>query len=146
MDEQIQNFIDSRYLAIAGVSRSKMKFGSMAYRSLKKKGYHLYPVNPALDSIAGDQCYRDISEVPVEVDALLITVAPDKAEEIIDRLDGNRFKKIWFQQGADFSNAANKAREKGMDIVTDRCILMYAAPVRGIHAVHRFFMKLFGKL
>jgi len=146
MDEQINNFINSRYMGVVGVSRSRIKFGSIAYRSLKKKEYHLYPLNPLLETIAGDKCYRDIKELPMEVDALLVTVSPEMAEAMVDSIDSSRFKKIWFQQGADFSKAAEKARQKGIETVTDRCILMYAPPVRGIHLFHRFVMKLFGKL
>ncbi|MFZ5980532.1 MAG: CoA-binding protein [Candidatus Zixiibacteriota bacterium] len=146
MDERIRNFIESHYLGVVGVSRSRTKFGAIAYRTLKKKGYHLYPLNPALENVAGDKCYRDVSELPVEVEALLMTVAPDKAEVVVDRLEGSRIKKIWFQQGADFSKAAEKARAKGIETVTDRCILMYAPPVRGIHSFHRLILKLFGKL
>ena len=146
MDERIQNFIDSRYMGVVGVSRSRSKFGSVAYRTLKKKGYHLYPLNPALDTVAGDKCYRDISELPVEVEALLVTVKPEAAEAMIDRIESTRFKRIWFQQGADFSKAAAKAHEKGIETVTGKCILMYAPPVQGIHSFHRFLMKVFGKL
>ena len=146
MDEQIQNFIDSKHIGIVGVSRSKMKFGSTAYRTLKQKDYHLYPVNPALETIDGERCYRDVGELPGEVDALLITVAPDKAEKIIESLGNGRFRRVWFQRGADFSSAAQKARDKGMEVVTGKCILMYAAPVQSIHSFHRFVVKLFGKL
>ena len=77
---------------------------------------------------------------------MLVTVSPEMAEAMVDSIDSSRFKKIWFQQGADFSKAAEKARQKGIETVTDRCILMYAPPVRGIHLFHRFVMKLFGKL
>ncbi len=52
----IQNFLQPRRFAIAGVSRNPKKFGRMVYNELKKSGYTLYPINPNLQEIEGEKC------------------------------------------------------------------------------------------
>jgi hypothetical protein len=36
--------------------------------------------------------------------------------------------------------------ELDLNLVSKKCILMYAPPVDSVHSVHRFFGKLFGML
>ena len=67
------------------------------------------------------------------------------ADSILSRYSVHTFK-VSIQQGADFSGSAAKAEAARITTITGKCILMYAEPVGGIHAIHRFFAKLFGKL
>lgn len=146
MEQKIRDFINSRHIAVVGVSRSNMKFGSAAFRTLKNKGYQVYPVHPNLPTFSGARCYNEIKELPGEVDALFVSVKPEQAVKVVTEAAARNIKRIWFQRGGDFSDAAQKAEALGIECVTGKCLLMYAEPVKGIHAVHRFFVKLLGKL
>jgi len=42
----IEAFISQPALALIGISRSRKKFGNLAYRVLKSKGYRVYPIHP----------------------------------------------------------------------------------------------------
>jgi len=44
--KQIEEFLESKNLAIAGVSRDKKKFGYRVFEDLTSKGYNAYPINP----------------------------------------------------------------------------------------------------
>jgi len=145
MDEIIQNFISSKNIAIVGASNRRMKFGNIAYRSLKKKGYNVYPVNPNQETIGGDRCYPNLLFVPEDVEAVVVVIPPEKAIGLVDKALKMNIDKMWFQRGADFSNLASKAEKAGIRTVSGKCILMYAPPVKGIHAVHRFFSNFFNK-
>lgn len=146
MGVEINRFLGSEAIAVIGVSSSKMKFGSMAYRALKKKGYKVYGINPALESIDGDTCYCGLSDVPARTEAVFVAVKPEKVSGLIAEATRLGVKRIWFQQGANYEALAAQASEAGLDVVKDRCLLMYAEPVAGIHRVHRFFAKVFGQL
>jgi len=146
MQPEIQNFINSKYIAILGAAPSGKKFGNYAYRDLKKRGYKLYPVHPSAGTIEGDKAFDNLKSLPDNVDSALIVIAPDKADDVVDDAVAKGVKCLWFQRGADFSKPAAKAEAAGIRTVTGKCILMYAEPVGGIHAIHRFFTKLFGKL
>jgi len=146
MQPEIQNFINSKHIAVVGASPSAKKFGNYAYRDLKKRGYKLYPVHPTVEIIEGDKAFDNLKSLPDNVDAAFIAIKPDKADNVVDDAIAKGMKHLWFQRGADFSKPATKAEAAGIKTVTGKCILMYAEPVGGFHAVHRFFVKLFGKL
>jgi predicted CoA-binding protein len=146
MSSNIENFVSTKEIAILGASPSGKKFGNTIYRELKKKGYRVLPVHPTADTIEGDKAHKDLRSLPHNVESAIIAVAPDKAFNIIDDASRSGIKRIWFQSGANFSRAAEKARSAGIDVVTGKCILMYAQPVTGFHAVHRFLARLFGRL
>ena len=146
MNEAVENFFDSKGFAVVGASSRRMKFGNMAYRTLKKKGYTVYAVNPNAETVNGDRCYPNVLLLPEGVEAAVVVIPPEKAFDLIDKVAEKGINKLWCQQGADFSDFAEKARQRGMEVVTDRCVLMYAEPVSGIHRVHRYFARLFNKL
>ncbi len=146
MDQKISQFVSSEGIAVVGVSSSRMKFGTWAYRHLKNSGYRVFGINPSLGSCDGDTCYASLSELPEPVEAVFVSVKPDKLDNLVSEAVRNGVKRLWFQEGADYSKLAAQASEAGLDVVTDKCLLLYAEPVKGIHRVHRFFAKLFGKL
>lgn len=145
MNAEIKKFIDSKHIAILGGSPSGKKMGNAIYKELKTRGYQVYPVHPSAETIEGDKAYNNIRVLPSEVDAAVIAMSPDKAKGAIDDAIAKGIKRIWFQQGANFKEVAQKAREAGIEVVTKKCILMYAPPVGSIHAFHRFFVKLLGR-
>ena len=146
MDKSIIDFVESENIAILGASPSGKKFGNSIYKSLREKGYSLFPVHPTAETIEGDRAYKSMASLPENVKGAIIAISPAKAETVIDDAVSGGIKRLWFQQGANFSRAADKAREAGIDVVTGKCILMYAEPVKGIHAFHRFLAKIFGRL
>ena len=101
MDEVIRNFVSSKNIAVLGASNRRMKFGSMAYRALKKKGYNVYPVNPNRETVDGDRCYPNLLFVPDDVEAVVVVIPPEKALGLIDKASKMNIGKIWFQQGQD---------------------------------------------
>jgi len=132
-------------IAIAGVSSNKRKFGGTAYRELKKRGYRMFGVHPSLESIDGERCYKSLAELEAVPDCVLVCVKPDRAAAVVDQAVALGVAKIWFQQGADFSEAQARADAAGLRTVAGRCILMYTEPVGGVHRFHRGLSKLFGR-
>ncbi len=146
MTEAIQKFIESKDIAVLGASATKKKFGNFILKELTKKGYNVYPVHLTADQIDGMKTYRTINNLPEHIDTACLCMKPENAAGVIDDLVKSRIQKIWFQQGADFSPHVKKLEEAGKLVVHKKCLLMYAPPVSGIHALHRFLAKLFGKL
>lgn len=146
MTSDIADFLSQRTIAVVGVSRSGRKFGNTILASLKERGYRAVPVNPAADAIAGERCYPDLGSVPVPVDGVVTVVPPAETVRIVRDAASAGIRRIWMQQGSASDEAVRLCGEHGISVVRDECILMHAAPVRGIHAFHRWLWRLLGKL
>ena len=146
MNQAIQDFIQSKRIAVVGVSRSGKKFGNSIYNELKQRGYQVFIVHPEAREIGGERCYPSLAALRGEVDGVVICVSPKQTPQAIrDAVDAG-IKSIWLQLGADSNEALAAARELGVTPITGKCILMYAQPVRSFHGWHRAFAKLVGQL
>lgn len=144
MHETIEQFISQKHIAVVGVSDKK--FGGAIYKSLKKRGYAVYPVHPTREMFDGETCCPRLTDLPSNVKAAVVAISPDAAETVVEDAAASGIEYLWFQQGKDFSGAEANARDKGINTVSGKCILMYAQPVTGVHAFHRFLARIFGKL
>ena len=140
----IQPFTHPGKLALVGASDKPKSFGSIAYAILKQRGYELYPVNPNYQRVAGDRCYRSISELPNGIESAVFMLAPDAAAQAVAEAKTKGIRHIWFQQGGKYDAAIRAATDAGIEVVSKKCILMYAGEVTGVHAFHRFLTRLFG--
>ena len=138
-------FDDVKSIAVVGVSNKGTKFGSSAYHELKQRGFEVYALHPSLATFEGEPCYHTAADLPAVPDCALVAVNPREAAEVVRQLSIRGIKRIWFQQGSDFSEAVAVTQQLGLQSVHGRCILMYAGQVTGIHKFHRFLSRLFGK-
>lgn len=141
----IEDFLSTKKMAIAGVSRDPKKFGGAVFKHLTDHGYTVFPVNPNAELIGESKCYPDVASLPDEVDRLYIVTPKRETRSLLEEAIKKGIKKIWIQQMSHTEEALNLARENNLDMITRECILMFAEPVTGPHKFHRFFRKLFGR-
>lgn len=146
MIPEIEAFINSKHIAVVGVSRQKRKFGNIIFETLQKRGFQVYPVNPEGSFFGSPRCYRSLEDVPDDVKAAVISTRPSNAMAVVESAIRRQFEILWFQQGGDFAEAAAAAQKAGLKVVTGRCVLLYAPPVTGIHALHRFLARITKRL
>ncbi len=142
----ISEFLASRKFAMAGVSRNPKKFGYIAYQDLKKRGFDVYPVNPDVDTIEGDRCFRSVADLPADVSHLVSMVPKDQTRGVVEAAIARGIRSIWLQQQSETPEAIELALQNGVHLVTRTCILLHATPVKGFHKFHRSLAKLFGAL
>lgn len=142
----IEDFLSQKILAVAGVSRSKRKFGNTIFRELKKRNYQVYPMNPHLNSFEGEPCYPNLKTLPQPVDGVVIVVQPSRAAQVVQEALDRGIRRIWMQPGAASEEALRLCREQGARAASGECLLMYLEPVKGIHRFHRWIWTLLGKL
>ncbi len=142
--ESIKEFLAQKHLAIAGVSRSKSKFGNTIFKELKKKNYVLYPLHPKLKEFQSTSCYPDIDALPEDVSGIIICTKPDNAERLVNEAVKKGINHIWLQQGAQNKTTLKMASENKINLITKECILMFAKPEAFLHRFHRGINKIFG--
>jgi hypothetical protein len=114
---------DARTIAVVGLSSNPARpsHGVSAY--MQRQGYRIIPVNPRETFVLGEKAYPDLSSVPVPVDIVDIFRRSDQVGPIIDEAIRIGAKAIWMQEGVLDEQAAAKARDAGLAVVMDRCIL-----------------------
>jgi len=140
----VDEFVSQKTLAVVGVSRQGQKFGNIAYRELRSKGYTVFPVHPQAETLEGDRAYKDLASLPGEVGGVLIAVPPARVLEVLEQVKTAGIRRVWMQQGAESPQAIEFCRENGIAAVHGECIMMYAVNT-GIHRFHGWVWKLFGK-
>jgi uncharacterized protein len=146
MTQSMNAFFSSPAYAVVGVSGSGKKFGNAIYRSMKEHGLRVYPVNPRLESVEGDACFKSVLELPPEVRSVLTVVRPQQTELVVSDCARKGITAMWMQQGSQSPKAIADATAQGMTVVHGECILMFLEPVKSIHAFHRWFKRLLGKM
>ncbi|MBN3034785.1 MAG: CoA-binding protein [Bacteroidales bacterium] len=141
----IRNFFQQKHIAVAGVSRKKGKFGNTIFDELNRRDYRLYPLHPVLEEYGGSKCYSAVSALPEEVTALVVCTQPASTAVLVKGALERGIRHIWLQQGAAGRNTLNGIDSGRAEIVTGQCIMMFAEPVKSVHAFHRWLKKNFGK-
>ncbi|MEQ8237414.1 MAG: CoA-binding protein [Syntrophomonadaceae bacterium] len=130
-------------LAILGVSSDPKSFSRQAYAFLRAQGYELYPVNPHLDSIEGQPCYKSLELVP-PVQAAVFFTRPRVTEQLLPICKAQGIQDVWFQQGSADKAVHKAATELGIKF-NDSCVFLHHAKAGFPHNVHRFIVRALGK-
>jgi hypothetical protein len=141
----IDAFLAQPALALVGISRGGKKFGNLAFRELVAKGYRVYPIHPAAETIEGARCYQRITDVPERLDAALVVVPPAEALRAVRQAAAGGIHRVWLQQGAESPEVLDACRELGLDVVSGECVLMFAKPT-SYHKVHHWIWQILGRL
>lgn len=146
MDPKITEFIQQKKLALVGASRDGKSFGNLAAKELRERGYEVLLVHPQATQIDGQACYAGLPAVRGQVGGVIVCVPPAQAEGVLRQAAELGMLRVWLQQGAQTPQLEALGASLGLEMVSGKCILMYAEPVRSFHRWHRGFMKLIGKL
>jgi hypothetical protein len=141
---EIQDFLETKKMAVAGASRNPKKFGGAIFKALKENGFELYPVNPNADEVQNVKCFKSIADLPNEVTHLYIVTPKSETQQVVDAAIKKAIKKIWMQQKSETPDAVKSVEEAGIEFIHSKCLFMFLEPVGGPHAFHRFFVKMFG--
>jgi predicted CoA-binding protein len=141
----INEFMGQKNIAVAGVSRTKHKFGNTIFHELSKKGINVFPVNPNLDEFEGMKCYKGIESLPEDVTGIVINTKPAVTAILIKEAEARGIKNIWLQQGSADKKTIAENVNSPSNIIAGQCILMFNEPVKGMHGFHRWLKKSFGK-
>jgi uncharacterized protein len=114
---------NAKIIAVVGLSCDPLRpsHGVSAY--MQSHGYRIIPVNPQIQSCLGERSYGSLRDVPEQIDIVNIFRRPEFVEEIVDQAIQLKIPAIWMQEDVVHEKAAEKARQNGIFVVMDRCIL-----------------------
>lgn len=121
--EEIRDVLEMKKVAVVGCSRTPGKDAREIPKYLVEHGYEVIPVNPFADEIFGRKAYDSLSEVEEEIDIVNVFRPSDEVAGIVDQaLERGDVKVIWTQLGIKDREATDRAEERGIKVVEDRCI------------------------
>lgn len=115
---------NTRTIAVVGFSSQPDKAGHYVPAYLKGQGYHILPVNPNLETGLGGKVYPDLASVPEPVDLVLLFRRSEAVPPFVDQAIEIGAKAVWMQLGIVNDEAAAKARQAGLDVVMDACMMI----------------------
>jgi uncharacterized protein len=113
----------SRTIAVVGLSNSPLRPSHGVSVYMQTHGYRIIPVNPKIKGSLGEQAYPSLLEVPERIDIVNIFRRAEFVEEVVDQAIRVKSPVIWMQEGVVHEKAAQRARQSGILVVMDRCIL-----------------------
>jgi predicted CoA-binding protein len=90
---------------------------------MQAHGYRIIPVNPEIDEALGEKSYPSLLEVQEPIDIVNVFRRPEFVEAVVDQAIQLKIPAIWMQEEVIDERAAEKARQAGIFVVMDRCIL-----------------------
>ena len=116
--------IRSKTVAVVGISPKEDRPSYVVASYLQSKGYRILPVRPDGDRILGEKVYRNLMEIPkeVEIDVVDIFRRPVDVPSVVDEAIQRGAKIVWMQEEITNDKAGAKAERLGLKVVMDRCI------------------------
>jgi uncharacterized protein len=113
----------SKTIAVVGLSSKKFRPSYGVAEYMQAQGYRIIPVNPNESEVLGEKSYSSIGDVPEHIDIVDIFRRSEFVGPIVDSAIRIGANAVWMQEGVEHHDAAQKAREAGLAVVMDRCIL-----------------------
>jgi len=131
--ENIEEILNRyRTVAIVGLSRDSSKDSYRVAEYLKSHGFRIMPVNPFVDEVLGEKSHRSLLEMPLElqkaVEIIDIFRPATETSAVVDQAVSLRQSHgaphvIWMQIGIVNQQAAETARNAGLTVIMDRCMM-----------------------
>jgi uncharacterized protein len=124
-DPDIRNIYRMKNIAVVGMSKNEEKAGHFVPKYLMDRGYNIIPVNPTIAEVLGKKSYPTIADIPEKIDIVDIFRRPEDVPAVIDDALNKKdeIKVIWMQSGIYNGDAERKAKQHGMDVIYNRCMM-----------------------
>jgi len=119
----------AKTIAVVGASPDPSRASHDVMRFLQHEGYRCIPVNPqaAGETILGEPVVATLHDIREPVDLVDVFRRADAVPPIIDDAIAIGAKAIWLQLGISHAEAEDKARHRGLLVVSDDCPKMAVA-------------------
>ena len=122
-DKEIKQVFSLKKVAVIGMSKDSAKAAHFVPKYLSEQGFDITPVNPNATEILGKKSYQDISSLDHPIDIVDIFRPSEDVLPFVADAIKIKPKVIWLQEGIHNSEAEELARNNGIMIIFNRCML-----------------------
>ena len=120
----IDAILNMRRVAVVGLSSDPWRDSYRVSRYMQSQGYNITPVNPNETEVLGVEARSSLRDLPEPPEEVNVFRRPEFVPEVVDEAIAVGAKAIWLQLGVIDYEAAQRAREAGLLVVMDRCIMV----------------------
>ncbi len=121
--EQLADIIKKYHtIAIVGLSADPSRPSYQVAQYLQAQGYRIIPVNPKCREVLGEPCYASLRDISEPLDIVDIFRQVEAIPGIVEEAIAIGAKVVWMQLGLEHPEAANRARQAGLQVVMNRCL------------------------
>src|SRR6202521_1729247 len=113
----------ARTIAVVGLSTDPRRPSHGVARYLQRAGYRIIPVNPNVGEVLGERVYASLRQIPHAVDVVDVFRRSEFVGPIVDDASAIKAGGIWLQDGVVGEGGAARARDSGLDVVMDDCMM-----------------------
>lgn len=123
-DDQMMKdiLLSARTVASVGLSSNPEKESFWIVSYLQNQGYRIIPINPGADEILGEKAYPDLESIPEKIDVVQVFRRSEDVPPVVESAIKVGAKVVWMQEGIVNEEAAQKARQAGLQVVMDACM------------------------
>ncbi|MFB6989579.1 CoA-binding protein [Streptomyces sp. NPDC056178] len=107
--------------AVVGLSGNRSRAAYRVAEVLQRFGKRVVPVHPKAERVHGEDGYASLADIPFPVDVVDVFVNSELAGAVADEAVAAGAKAVWFQLGVVDTEAYERTRAAGLDMVMDRC-------------------------
>ncbi|MBV9242162.1 MAG: CoA-binding protein [Acidobacteria bacterium] len=129
-DSELRELIAGTHrIAVLGI-KPEDRSGQPAYyvpRYMADAGYEIIPVPvyyPEITEIMGQSVYRDLRDVPGEIDMVNVFRRSEDIPKHMDEILAAKPRSVWFQLGIRNDAVADKLGEAGIKVVQNMCLMV----------------------
>jgi predicted CoA-binding protein len=124
-DPEIRSLLrEARTIAVVGLSPHPSRDSYHIAEYLLDAGYHIFPVNPGIDTILGLPAFRSLLEIGQPIDIVDVFRRPEFVPQIVEEASRAGARALWMQLGVHSPAAVDRAVAAGLQTVVNRCILV----------------------
>lgn len=125
-----EDFLAQKRIAVAGVSRTRQDAANLIYKTLRKNGYAVFPINPNADKVEGDQAYATVADIPGGVDGIMVVTKPELSEKVVAESVAAGVPRVWMHNNtfapSSVSEAAVKiCQDNNIPVIAGGCPMMF---------------------
>jgi uncharacterized protein len=113
----------SKTIAVVGLSSRRMRPSYGVAEYMQSAGYKIIPVNPNETEVLGEKSYARLEDVPERIEIVDIFRRSEYVPDIIESAIRVGARAVWMQEGVLHPAAAERARQAGLFVIEDSCIL-----------------------
>ena len=122
--DEIRELLESsKTIAVVGLSSSRMRPSYGVAEYMQRAGYRIIPVNPNEEEVLGEPAVDRLEDIREKVDIVDVFRRPEFVPEIVDSAIATGAKALWLQEGVIHEAAAKRARDAGLFVAMDLCIM-----------------------